>query len=683
MSISNNSPPTQKPAKILLVDDEPLDLKLFRTFLEDAGYAVLQASSGLAALPIARTEHPDLIITDLLMRGMEGFELVRLLRAEPRLTTTPVIVCSGTFADPRSLALVERYGVDCFLVKPSSSSDLLGAVANALSRAAAWSTASVPRRMEIEHKQILADKLADKVDQLAASEDRFRQLAEKINAVFWLSDPAGKEIYYVSPAYERIWGRSCESLYASARSWIDAIHPDDRAGILESEARQTETGGHDHTYRIVRPDGEVRWVRDQAFPVRDQSGQLKRMAGIAEDITEQRVLQEELAIREQRLDSFFTSATAGLAILDPQLRFVRINQTLAEINGLPIREHLGKTVREVLPAMAPLLEPLFQNVIATRQPILNREISGETPAQPGKLRWWMASYFPIQSMAIELGGGRASLSRRTTQPLSNGGSKAKPMKSGDPKVVGLGAVIVEITEQKLAEKQLHELLAQSRSLSERLVHVREEEAKRIARELHDELGQSLTALNLDITWLESRLAKVKDPDLRAQLADRLQRMTQSLQSNSEAVKKICAELRPSLLDHLGLAPALEWYADEFAARTGLRCAWTIKPHPVALPDPIATTVFRVFQEILTNIARHAAAQHVSMSLQETAGRVELIVTDDGQGFGRNNGTKPGSFGLVGMNERAQAAGGSLEIQSAPGQGTTIRLRVPVGGGAKP
>jgi PAS domain S-box-containing protein len=196
---------------------------------------------------------------------------------------------------------------------------------------------------------------------LRESEERFRELAENINEVFWAwtATPGNARLLYVSPAYETIWGRSCESLYSSPRSWMEALHPQDRERILEEGARMGVEKITDWTYRIVRPDQSIRWIRDRIFPVRDAKGAVVRFAGIAEDITERKRAEEALRESEERLQSFFAGATAGLCILDRKLRYVRINETLAEMNGASVAEHLGRSIQEVLPGIAPVLGPLI------------------------------------------------------------------------------------------------------------------------------------------------------------------------------------------------------------------------------------------------------------------------------------------------------------------------------------
>jgi PAS domain S-box-containing protein len=143
------------------------------------------------------------------------------------------------------------------------------------------------------------------------SQERFRQLAEHIKEVFWITDPAKEEMLYISPGYEEIWGRSCESLYASPKSWIETIHPEDRGRVLEAATHKQAVGTYNEQYRIMRPDGYIRWICDRAFPIRDSSGVVYRIAGFAEDITDQRRIQESLRASEERLELVIRGSNDG------------------------------------------------------------------------------------------------------------------------------------------------------------------------------------------------------------------------------------------------------------------------------------------------------------------------------------------------------------------------------------
>jgi len=182
---------------------------------------------------------------------------------------------------------------------------------------------------------------------LRTSQDRFRQLAENIREVFWITNPAKNEAIYVSPGYEEIWGRTCESLYASPRSWVEAIHPDDRERVLETALTKQISGQYDEVYRIVRPDGSHRWIHDRAFPVRDDSGEVSRVVGIAEDITQRKETEEALRNAEARYRGIFENATEGIFRTTPEGRILIANPALARMFGYPSPQEMMSSVTNV------------------------------------------------------------------------------------------------------------------------------------------------------------------------------------------------------------------------------------------------------------------------------------------------------------------------------------------------
>lgn len=219
--------------------------------------------------------------------------------------------------------------------------------------------------------------------------------------------------------------------------------------------------------------------------------------------------------------------------------------------------------------------------------------------------------------------------------------------------------------------------AQLRALTCRLVTVREEEAKRIAREIHDEMGQALTALKLEAKSIENQLRQNERLSNYETVYERLDAMSLRIDSSVEMTRRICAELRPGVFDQLGLVAALEWQAREFESLTGIFCNLSLPEEMPELNDQHATTIFRIFQEVLTNIARHAEASEVHVQLEQTANQVILTVKDNGRGISEDEAQRAPGLGLLGMRERAVAAGGDLRIQGKPGSGTTVILRLPV------
>lgn len=352
---------------------------------------------------------------------------------------------------------------------------------------------------------------------LRESELRFRQLAENIHEVFWMRDPERQQMLYVSPAYEAIWGRSTESLYRDPSSYLAGIHPSDQARAIQAEEQQR--GGLDTAveYRVVRPDGSERWVRDRGFPILGPGGAVERVAGVAEDIT----------------------------------------------------------------------------------------------------------------------------------------------------------------EQQAAERALQDYAERLRNLSSRLLEAQEAERRHIARELHDEIGQTLTATKLSLQSAQ----RSGDPGAsESKILDGVRLVERLL----EQVRNLSLDLCPPQLDFLGLVPALRSYVEEQAARAGLQSQFFADDNMGRLPSVIEVACFRVAQEAVTNVIRHAKARSVSVRLLQDVEELHLYVRDDGIGFdfaeARQRAGRGESLGILGMEERVALLGGEMTCQSRRGGGTEVHACFPLEGG---
>ena len=266
----------------------------------------------------------------------------------------------------------------------------------------------------------------------------------------------------------------------------------------------------------------------------------------------------------------------------------------------------------------------------------------------------------------------------------------------------LGAVVtfVDITERKRAEDALHQsrnelearvaerthaletALQQLRELAAWSEAVREEERTRIAREVHDELGSLLVALKMDVNWMDKRLAEQGGrsaeaaEDMRGRMRCKCQNMSRLIERAVDNVGRIITDLRPSILDHQGLWAALEWQAQEFVASAELALDWRMDvDEALELPEPVAMAVFRIFQEMLSNVGRHARANRLVVTITVMGDELQLQVQDDGVGAPAQAFEARDAWGVMGMRERARHFGGEIDIASAPGQGTTMRLRL--------
>lgn len=249
---------------------------------------------------------------------------------------------------------------------------------------------------------------------------------------------------------------------------------------------------------------------------------------------------------------------------------------------------------------------------------------------------------------------------------------------GDDGELVLDSVVLDITERKLIEQQLAQSSAEMRALSARLETIREEERTNIAREIHDNLGQALTGLKLEFSWLDKNLSRATDEHLRRKAIPKLKEIAKLLEETIQTVRHIATELRPGVLDTLGLSEAIDWQSREFARRSGIKGETKLCHQPQGLPTERATAFFRIFQEILTNIARHSHARKFFVEMAEAGPELILTVRDNGIGITPEQVRAPQSLGLIGMRERALIFGGSVLVDGQSGKGTTVTVKMPIG-----
>ncbi len=255
--------------------------------------------------------------------------------------------------------------------------------------------------------------------------------------------------------------------------------------------------------------------------------------------------------------------------------------------------------------------------------------------------------------------------------------EATAVKNGLDEPEFLQGIMFDVTEQKRFEEELKSSHERMRELAAHIEGVREEERTRIAREIHDELGQALTGIKIDLAWMNKKLQihdRATQTDL---LLKRITAMKDTIDTTVQVVRKISAELRPGILDGFGLPAAIEWQASEFQDRTGIQCQLSAIPEDLDLEERPSSAIFRIFQELLTNVVRHADASRVSISLRKRKGMLILEVQDNGRGISENEKFKADSFGLLGVRERVALLGGKSSIKGVQGQGTTVTIRIPL------
>ncbi len=364
-------------------------------------------------------------------------------------------------------------------------------------------------------------------------------------------------------------------------------------------------------------------------------GRIMGHFGIQRDITERRRAEEALRFSEEKFAKAFRSSPFRVSIGTlAEGRFLEVNDAFLRDHGFARDQVIGRTSPELGLWAHP--EDRRRLVEALQRDGMVREFEFAGQTRDGRVQ--------ITSLSAEV-----------------------IQVAGEPCIL---AVATDVTDRKRAEDEIHRSREELRALAARLQSVREDERTHIAREIHDELGQALTGLKLDLAWLRQRL---KD---RTDLSERLQSVVGRIDGTIDAVRRIATELRPSVLDHLGLVAAIEWQAHEFEKLAGVAVRLSVSSATPTIDGATATTIFRILQETLTNVARHAEATRVEIVLEVGEPAVLLRVADNGRGIRETELRDRRSLGLIGLRERAIASGGELMIEGRPGEGTVVSARIP-------
>jgi PAS domain S-box-containing protein len=481
---------------------------------------------------------------------------------------------------------------------------------------------------------------------LRQSEARYRSLYNNTPAMLHSVDPEGN-LLSVSDYWcemlgyrrEEVLGRKIMEFHTedSRRYAEEVVFPEFREHGLVKDA----------SYQFRKKDGEVIDVLLSAFGERDEQGNLARSLSVSIDVTERlkaeralkqakeelsrysQDLERQIRKRTREITSIFRYTPAVVYIKDKEGRYILVNPRFEKLFSMSAEEVQGKTDFDVFPRET--AEQLRANDLMVLSQNLCHHLEERIPQADG-VHTYLSVKFPIYD---------------------------------DVKTIsGLCGISTDITEVKRAQDQL-------RRLSGSIIAGQEQERTAIARELHDEVGQMLTALRLDCVWLSERLS---DQDAKA--ATRAANMCGLIDMSIQEVRDLAVRLRPGVLDRLGLVDALEWYTTDFERRTGIAAFFEHDGVPT-LQDNVATAAYRIAQEALTNVARHAQANLVRVALKAQDGLLTLTVSDNGRGFDLAKLSEEDGLGIAGMQERAGLVKGKLSVQSQAGEGTKVYLTVPL------
>ena len=600
-------------AKIFIVEDEPIEAMDLSMVLERLGYTVSgSVMSGEECLMKVKADRPDLVIMDIKLRGeMDGIDTVWELR---KILDVPVIFTTA-MSDQSSLArakLTEPYG---YIVKPFNERELYTTIETSL------------YRHRIDHR-------------LKESETKYRTLFEQSRDAIYLSDLDGT-IMDANRAMIRLTGYGTRGLTginikdlfvdrAEGERVLGEIR--ERGFIDSSEIRIRKSDGAETdclltSTRIVAADGVDFGCQGI---IRDVTGQ-KRLERIRD------LLFHEKVKRVKELNCFY-----------------RLTEISGDIDA-PLDDIFRQTIA--------IIPSAFQNpaVIAIRISYRDRTFASHAEFPEGE---------SMTSNVQVFGRVEGDITIYNTGRTAPGGGEVFSKEERDL-VNAIAERLGIIIERNRTFQDLALSREELRGLSAHQQSLQEAERTAIAREIHDVLGQSLTAMKMDISWIKNRLAG------RDEIVARAEAMSGMIDGTIDTVRRLSSELRPDLLDDLGLGAAIEWHAEQFQKRTGIACRVTGTIGDRIIDELKSINIYRIFQESLTNIIRHANATHVDVDLSVDDRALTLTVRDNGRGIHDDEINNPRSLGLIGLRERALSCGGTIAVSGAKGSGTVVTAHIPL------
>lgn len=473
-----------------------------------------------------------------------------------------------------------------------------------------------------------------------AGQARQALILRTLPVVMYSAKPSGDYgALWVSENVEALTGFSPRYFVDHSSLWASRLHPHDRERALMEFEKLPQGSMLATEYRWQIRSGEYRWFQDEAVLIRRLDGIPQEIIGLWTDVTARRQTGE--VIRRQA--DIINQIQETVISVDLNGYVMSWNTGAEKMLGYSVEEALGKHISFIYPA--------------EDREFLEREVIGPVKAN---------------------GTHQIEVRRRTKSGALRFAQLSLTLLRDDTDApIGIIGYSMDITDRKRVQEALLNSRNQLAALAVRLESVREEERTRIALEVHDVLGQALTGLKLDVAWVRKRISESIEPAQHAAVLTRLVSAMELLDSTIQSVRDIATTLRPGVLDELGLEAAVEWQAREFHHRTGISCETTIWPHKLVLGPEQSTALFRILQEVLTNVARHAQATKVHIRLDQSGEHVSLQVEDNGRGITGVEQSGPKAFGLLGMRLRAQQQGGAFDIQGTSGTGTAVTVRIPL------
>lgn len=438
---------------------------------------------------------------------------------------------------------------------------------------------------------------------------------------------------------EEIFGWSDKEVTQKQKNGISLVYEED-VPALTVIVRQLMEGtleSNNIIHRNYTKSGDIIWCEWFNSVLKDTDGTVLTIMSLVQDITARKKVEQELAESENYLRTILQNEPECVKVLGLKGELISMNPAgLVMIEATDVEQVIGHQITELVnPIYRKSFAQLTKQVFEGKSGTLEFEITG----LKGGHRW-------LETHAV-------------------------PLKDREGKVINLLGVTRDITAHKKAAAEIINTAEQLRQLTAHLQSIREEERKRIGREIHDELGQQLTAIKMDISWIDKKI-----PDETILIKRKLKNIIGLLDGSNKSIRRILSELRPGILDDRGLIEAIEWLGRQFTENTGIPVRVSSTETDIKLSEPLSTCIFRVYQEALTNIMRYAGATKVETSFSVTGDTITVTIDDNGQGFDTAVVQSKQAFGILGMKERVASVNGKFKLDSTLGKGTRITITIP-------
>jgi two-component system, NarL family, sensor histidine kinase UhpB len=628
-------------SRILVVDDRAVSRELLVTLLQRAGHETAEAADGVEALEAALQVRPDAMIVDTNLPRLDGLSFARAARARPELAATPILFYTASNGR-REKALAASIPHTAVLRKPSDPELILRCLDEALG-----GPVTRGRSLAVDRLNFRLSALVEIGIELAAAASS-RDLVETFS--YAAATMLGADVVAVTVASEEVRRFVAGRRIAARWETLRDLHALER---LQRECREARAiGPSDSSMALLHAPAELSAALAVCLETRRaQYGLLwfgKRQGEFSpSDLRFASTLAAQLALAYENVSAQETQAAdfertnrtlATLCDLAPVAIVILSEDGVVRLWNRAAERMFGWTAAEVVGGeRRHLLPDMFEE----ERDVHERALAGETIAS-------------VESKRL-----------RSDGTLVDVAISAAALRDPSNALLGVMEIFSDISRLKAVESELTQRAADLEALSARLVAAQEDERTRVSREIHDELGQLLTAAMIEISSMTPE-----------QFAQRVPRALELLERTIESVRRIAADLRPALLDELGLVAAVENEVARFQERTGIECELSIRPASLVLDAERSTVVFRVVQEALTNVARHAEASRVEVRLRQSRKETLLQIRDDGAGIDRAAVQSGRSLGLIGIRERVRRVGGTVDIEGVPGRGTIFTVRIP-------